>query len=106
MIRSMVARLESRLESEPGDVEGWVRLARSKAVLGDRDAAVAALEKGLAANPGAPPARTRPARASRGRVSPQSGPFPAPGHLPTSHGPAASLPSSSRQRPRERLGFV
>jgi len=54
MIRSMVSRLQSRLAEEPGDVEGWLRLARSKAVLGDREAALAALEEGLAANPGAP----------------------------------------------------
>ena len=53
MIRSMVAQLEARLAEEPGDVEGWLRLARSKAVLGDRAAALAALEAGLAANPGA-----------------------------------------------------
>ena len=53
MIRSMVDRLETRLADEPGDVEGWLRLARSKAVLGQRAEAVAALEKGLAANPGA-----------------------------------------------------
>lgn len=54
MIRGMVARLEERLAAEPEDVEGWLRLARSRMVLGDRDAAIAALEKGLAANPDAP----------------------------------------------------
>jgi len=33
MIESMVARLATRLESEPGDIDGWVRLARSYTVL-------------------------------------------------------------------------
>jgi len=52
MIRSMVERLESRLADEPGDIEGWLRLARSRTVLGEPDAARAALERALEANPG------------------------------------------------------
>jgi cytochrome c-type biogenesis protein CcmH len=54
MIRSMVARLEGRLAEEPGDIDGWLRLARSRAVLGEPEQAVAALERALAANPGDP----------------------------------------------------
>ena len=34
MIESMVARLAARLEQQPDDAEGWVRLGRSYAVLG------------------------------------------------------------------------
>lgn len=52
MIRSMVARLDSRLSEEPGDIDGWLRLARSRAVLGEPEEAVAALERALTANPG------------------------------------------------------
>jgi len=52
MIRGMVAQLEARLEKSPGDVEGWLRLARSRRVLGERDEAIAALRDGLEANPG------------------------------------------------------
>ena len=33
MIRGMVARLAERLEDEPGDLEGWLRLGRSYGVL-------------------------------------------------------------------------
>jgi len=43
-IRGMVASLAARLETQPDDPEGWVRLVRSYAVLGDaagRDAALA-----------------------------------------------------------------
>lgn len=34
-VRSMVERLASRLEEEPGDLEGWLRLARAYSVLGE-----------------------------------------------------------------------
>jgi cytochrome c-type biogenesis protein CcmH len=54
MIRGMVVRLETRLTEEPGDIEGWLRLARSRAVLGEPEQAVAALERAMAANPGDP----------------------------------------------------
>jgi cytochrome c-type biogenesis protein CcmH len=54
MIKGMVARLETRLEEEPGDIDGWLRLARSRAVLGEPEAGIAALERALAANPGDP----------------------------------------------------
>ncbi|MFV3075069.1 c-type cytochrome biogenesis protein CcmI [Niveispirillum fermenti] len=42
-INAMVDGLEARLRDEPGDVEGWLRLARAREVQGDLDAARAAL---------------------------------------------------------------
>ena len=39
MIRAMVDRLAGRLEQDGGDVEGWLRLMRSYAVLGETDKA-------------------------------------------------------------------
>jgi cytochrome c-type biogenesis protein CcmH len=39
MIRGMVGRLSDRLHAQGGDVEGWLRLVRAYAVLGDRDKA-------------------------------------------------------------------
>ena len=39
MIRGMVQRLADRLHGDGGDVEGWLRLVRAYAVLGDRDKA-------------------------------------------------------------------
>src|SRR5580700_910164 len=45
MIRGMVGRLSDRLHAQGGDVEGWLRLVRAYAVLGDRDKA-----KGAAAD--------------------------------------------------------
>ncbi len=42
MVRGMVARLASKLKDNGNDVEGWQRLLRAYAVLGDRDKAHAA----------------------------------------------------------------
>lgn len=46
-IRAMVDGLAHRLESSPQDVEGWMRLMRSRVVLGEKDVATAALRKAL-----------------------------------------------------------
>lgn len=53
MIRSMVARLEARLEDNPDDYQGWLRLAQSRRVLGDEAGAITALDR---AQQAAPPA--------------------------------------------------
>lgn len=49
MIQQMLARLEGRLKAEPRDEEGWIRLMRSRMVLGQSDRAAAALRSGLSA---------------------------------------------------------
>jgi len=46
-IRSMVDELEARLAEDPMDLEGWERLIRTRNVMGDRDAAQAALDRAL-----------------------------------------------------------
>jgi cytochrome c-type biogenesis protein CcmH len=51
MAEGMVARLAARLESEPGDVGGWVKLMRSYQTLGRAPEARSALARALAANP-------------------------------------------------------
>ncbi len=48
MIEGMVQGLAMRLNDEPDDVDGWMRLIRSYAVLGDTDAAKAAVDEALA----------------------------------------------------------
>lgn len=45
MIQSMVARLAERLEEEPENLEGWLRLAQSYLVLGREPDALAALRR-------------------------------------------------------------
>ena len=51
MIQSMVARLAERLESEPNDAEGWMRLARSYNVLKLPEKARDALAQAVKAAP-------------------------------------------------------
>lgn len=48
MIRSMVDGLEQKLTANPDDLDGWLRLIRARAVLGDTDKAKAAYDKALA----------------------------------------------------------
>jgi cytochrome c-type biogenesis protein CcmH len=52
MIRSMVESLASRLAENPDNLEGWLRLVRSYAVLGERQKAQEALTSGLKQFPG------------------------------------------------------
>ncbi|KQB95588.1 cytochrome c-type biogenesis protein CcmH [Loktanella sp. PT4BL] len=60
-ILSMVARLANRLEEEPGDLDGWMRLGNAYSVLGQTGAAIAAYERAeaLTANAGAEDPRTQ-----------------------------------------------
>jgi cytochrome c-type biogenesis protein CcmH len=64
MIRTMVGRLASRLESEPEDVEGWRRLAQSYVVLGEPARAAEAYTKALALEPNHPETLLRAALAA------------------------------------------
>jgi cytochrome c-type biogenesis protein CcmH len=48
MIRGMVDGLASRLERSPRDADGWIRLIRSRIVLGESELARQALARGLA----------------------------------------------------------
>ncbi len=56
MIDGMVSRLDARLQANPADLDGWLRLIRARRVLGQEDQALAALAKGktiFAADPAA-----------------------------------------------------
>jgi cytochrome c-type biogenesis protein CcmH len=68
MIGQMLARLEGRLKANPKDEDGWIRLMRSRMVLGQSDRAAAALRSGLAAfrGDGAAESRLRNAAAELG----------------------------------------
>src|SRR5690606_30872630 len=48
MIQGMVDGLAARLAEQPVDPAGWARLVRAYAVLGDREAQTAALERARA----------------------------------------------------------
>ena len=47
MIQSMVDGLASRLEQSPRDADGWIKLIRSRMVLGETELAKRALTRGL-----------------------------------------------------------
>jgi cytochrome c-type biogenesis protein CcmH len=65
MIRGMVDGLASRLERSPRDADGWIRLIRSRAVLGEVELAKQALARGLAAFAADAPERDRIAAAAQ-----------------------------------------
>lgn len=53
MIQGMVDGLEAKLKANPGDVDRWIMLMRSRMTLGESAKAAKALKDGIAANPGA-----------------------------------------------------
>lgn len=65
MIRSMVDGLADRLEQQPRDAEGWIKLIRSRVVLGDTELANKSLKRALGVFSEDGPERTRIADAAR-----------------------------------------
>jgi cytochrome c-type biogenesis protein CcmH len=65
MIRNMVDGLASRLERSPRDADGWIRLIRSRTVLGEGDLAKQALARSLAVFADDAPQRDRIAAAAQ-----------------------------------------
>ncbi|HZT50574.1 MAG TPA: c-type cytochrome biogenesis protein CcmI [Stellaceae bacterium] len=51
MIRGMVERLAQRLEQQPDDLQGWLRLGRAYGVMGERDKAADAYEHAAKLDP-------------------------------------------------------
>lgn len=51
MIQSMITRLASRLEENPDDFAGWMRLGRAYVVTGEKDKALEAYRKAVALQP-------------------------------------------------------
>ena len=51
MVRGMVDRLAERLQENPNDADGWLRLARAREVLGEAEAVREALRRAVAAAP-------------------------------------------------------
>ena len=65
MIRGMVEGLANRLEQSPRDAEGWIKLIRSRTVLGETDAAKQALDRALKVFGDAPQEQARIAASAR-----------------------------------------
>ncbi len=66
MIRGMVDGLAARLEKSPRDADGWIQLMRSRTVLGETEAAKAALAGALAVFKDAPEEQARITAAAAG----------------------------------------
>lgn len=54
MIRGMIAKLAARLEAEPNDLDGWLRLGRAYSVEGETDKAVDAFDHAARLKPDEP----------------------------------------------------
>lgn len=65
MVRSMVDGLDAKLKADPDNLEGWMRLMRSRMVLGEADKARAALANARAAFKGNADANARLTSAAR-----------------------------------------
>ncbi|HEX7853010.1 MAG TPA: tetratricopeptide repeat protein [Sphingobium sp.] len=65
MVAGMVNGLEAKLKANPGNVDGWIMLMRSRMTLGETAKATAARDAAIAANPGAA-ARIRGAASTLG----------------------------------------
>ncbi len=98
MIRGMVARLAERLESEPGDLEGWLQLARSYQVLGEPEQLREALD-GAAAAAAAQGSSEAQRRVESARQSLLAHAGPATGGAPA----AVSVPAAEQAELAERV---
>lgn len=69
-IHSMVDQLAARLESNPNDVDGWLRLGRARHVLGEEDKSIEAYAKAASLAPDRLEAQTAYADALFGQMKP------------------------------------
>jgi len=76
MIQGMVSQLAARLQTEPNDLDGWLRLGRSYAVLGEQDKAANAFEHAATLKPDDPGIRLQEFQALIANLQP-SDPLPA-----------------------------
>jgi cytochrome c-type biogenesis protein CcmH len=71
-IRAMVDGLAARLEDDPDDVDGWLRLAQSRMVLGEPEAAKEAYGRAMAVEPDSPAVLRAYASSLLGDVDPET----------------------------------
>jgi len=109
MIKGMIDGLAARLESDPSDVEGWLRLIRAHKVQGDDARATDAVAKAVAANPEARPRIVQTAQ-QLGVAIPtaQAAPTPAPIAPPAApRGPsAADVQAAQQMSPQDRQQMI
>ncbi|HUN51057.1 MAG TPA: tetratricopeptide repeat protein, partial [Candidatus Sulfotelmatobacter sp.] len=103
MIRSMVQRLADRLQKQPDDFDGWMRLARAYQVLGEADKAQDALSHAQKLRPGDPALKQALAA-----PPPAAGPvLPAGPAAPSAPGPtAADMQAAAQMSPDQRNQMI
>jgi cytochrome c-type biogenesis protein CcmH len=72
-IRSMVDRLQARMDADGSDVEGWLRLAQARIALGEPDRARTAFEQALRLHPDEPVLLKSYAALLLGPIRPETG---------------------------------
>jgi len=111
-IRSMVDRLAARLEQEPEDLNGWLRLAHSYSVLGEAGKAGEALDRadGLVAQlPPEAPERSAVEQARQALQSMANAPSETVANQAPSQAPgptAADVEAAAEMAPEDRMAFI
>ncbi len=114
MIRNMVEGLEQKLQDDPGNLDGWLRLIRARDVLGEKEKAQQAYEKArkaLAGNAGALSALDDAARRQGLKVAAPATPADGAAGMPVAGGPSAAQVRERMQRmadmsPEERQQMI
>ncbi len=81
MIRGMVANLATKLEADPSDIDGWLKLVRSYGVLGERAKAIEAAAKAKERAPNRPDVLVAYAGAILQSIPRSDTPAPMPGEV-------------------------
>jgi cytochrome c-type biogenesis protein CcmH len=107
MIRGMVTRLAERLKQDGSDVEGWLRLLRAYAVLGEQDKAHSAADDARRALAGDPAKLRRIDEFVAGASTPPSPPAVASVSPPPMPGPsAADVKAANDMSPDQRNTMI
>jgi cytochrome c-type biogenesis protein CcmH len=96
MIRGMVANLATKLDADPSDIDGWLKLIRSYGVLGERVKAVEAATKAKERAPNRPDVLVAYAGAILQSIPRSETPAPMPGEVTTALRQALAVDATNR----------
>lgn len=96
MIRGMVANLASKLEADPSDIDGWLKLIRSYGVLGERAKALEAATKAKERAPNRPDVLVAYAGAILQGIPRSDTPAPMPGEVTAALRQALAVDATNR----------
>lgn len=96
MIRGMVANLATKLEADPSDIDGWLKLVRSYGVLGERAKAMEAAAKAKERAPNRPDVLVAYAGAILQSIPRSDTPAPMPGEVTAALRQALAVDATNR----------